>query len=132
MQGAARGSCGSASAGPMTAPPPGLPSPAIREDGKVVVRFQHTGGAPILKQQKYKLAADARFSTVITLLKKQLGLKANDSLVRTTSHALRITVIFARMLITRLLSVDATARGSHCTVFVLQQCICAAARRARC
>ena len=74
----------------MAQAPPGLPSPAIRDDGKVVVRFQHTGGAPILKQQKYKLAADARFSTVITLLKQKLGLKAEDALVcfcsRTLAH----------------------------------------------
>ncbi len=57
-------------------------SPAVRDDGKVVVHFQHTGDAPILKEKKFKVPADARFSTIATLLRSKLRLAADDSLVR--------------------------------------------------
>ena len=58
---------------------PPEPPPPIR-DGKVVVHFRHTGGAPILKQQKFKVPADARFSTVTALLRSHLRLKDEDPL----------------------------------------------------
>ena len=56
--------------------------PPIRDDGKVVVQFRNTGGAPILKQQKFKFPADARFSSVISMLRQHLKLPAEESLVR--------------------------------------------------
>ena len=63
--------------------PAALPAPpqAVR-DGKVIVHFRHTGSAPILKNQKFKVPADARFSTVITLLRSHLRLSNDDPLVR--------------------------------------------------
>lgn len=61
-----------------------MPNP-VREDGKVVVQFRHTGNAPILKQQKYKVPADARFSTLATLLRSHLRLSADEPLVRRNS-----------------------------------------------
>ena len=62
----------------------GVTSP-VREDGKVVVHFRHTGSAPILRQQKFKVPSDARFSTVTTLLRKQLGMTPDNSLVRSST-----------------------------------------------
>ena len=53
-----------------------------RDDDKVVVRFNHTGGAPILKQNKFKFKSSAKFHTVVTQLKQLLGLKKEDSMVR--------------------------------------------------
>ena len=55
----------------------------VRDDGKVVVQFRHTGNAPILRQQKFKVPADARFSTVTSLLRSHLRLTSDDPLVRT-------------------------------------------------
>ena len=58
----------------------------IRDGGVVVVHFRHVGSAPILREghQKFKVPADARFSTVTQLLRSKLGgaLGADDPLVR--------------------------------------------------
>ena len=59
-----------------------LMAAAVVRDGKVVVHFRHTGSAPILKTQKFKVPADARFSTVTTLLRSHLRLSTDDPLVR--------------------------------------------------
>jgi len=56
------------------------PSKAVRADGKVVVHFRHTGDAPILKQSKFKVPADAQFQVVTELLRKHLGLASEDPL----------------------------------------------------
>jgi len=50
-----------------------------RDSSKVVVRFKATGSAPIMKQNFYKISASNRFQTVIIFLRKELGLKASDS-----------------------------------------------------
>lgn len=47
----------------------------------VVIRFQPTGNAPILKQKFYKITAANKFQTVIAFLRKELGWKPQDSLV---------------------------------------------------
>ena len=52
---------------------------AVR-DGKVVVHFRHVGSAPILKQQKYTVPSDAKFSTVTALLRKRLELGDGEPL----------------------------------------------------
>jgi len=49
-------------------------------DGKVVILFKSTGNAPAMKQNKFKLNASANFQSVIDFLRKQLRLKATDSL----------------------------------------------------
>ena len=54
---------------------------AAVKDGKVVVSFKHTGDAPILKQTKFKVPADAPFQTITALLRRTLGLKPQDPLV---------------------------------------------------
>ena len=51
--------------------------------GKVIVNFKHTGDAPILRTAKFKVPADAPFHTVTALLRKALGLQAQDPLVYT-------------------------------------------------
>ena len=51
------------------------------KDGKVIVHFKHTGDAPILRTAKFKVPADAPFQTVTALLRKALGLQAQDPLV---------------------------------------------------
>ena len=51
------------------------------KDGKVIVNFKHTGDAPILRTAKFKVPADAPFHTVTALLRKALGLQAQDPLV---------------------------------------------------
>lgn len=48
----------------------------------VVVRFKATGNAPIMKQNFYKITASNQFRTVIAFLRKELGWKPADSLVR--------------------------------------------------
>ena len=54
--------------------------PPVSEDGKVVVSFNHAGAAPILKQKKFKVPADAAFATVRELLRTQLHMKPEDPL----------------------------------------------------
>lgn len=49
----------------------------------VVVRFKAVGNAPIMKQNFYKITAANRFQAVIQFLRKELGWKAGDPLVRT-------------------------------------------------
>jgi ubiquitin-like protein ATG12 len=60
-------------------------------DAKVIVHFRHAGNAPILAagHQKFKVPADARFSTVIELLRSKLGkaLGSDEPLVSALSHA---------------------------------------------
>ena len=59
-----------------------MPSSASAvKDGKVIVNFKHTGDAPILRTAKFKVPADAPFQTVTALLRKALGLQAQDPLV---------------------------------------------------
>jgi ubiquitin-like protein ATG12 len=48
----------------------------------VVVRFKAVGNAPIMKQNFYKITASNRFQAVIQFLRKELGWKAGDPLVR--------------------------------------------------
>lgn len=48
----------------------------------VVVRFKAVGNAPIMKQNFYKITAANRFQAVIQFLRKELGWKAGDPLVR--------------------------------------------------
>ena len=50
--------------------------------GTVVVRFKAVGNAPIMKQNFYKITAANRFQAVIQFLRKELGWKAGDPLVR--------------------------------------------------
>ncbi|KAL1512176.1 hypothetical protein AB1Y20_005442 [Prymnesium parvum] len=54
--------------------------PVIRDDDKVVVQFNHTGSAPILKQNKYKFPASTRFLTIASQLRAQLGLPQEEAL----------------------------------------------------
>jgi len=48
----------------------------------VVVRFKAVGNAPIMKQNFYKITAANRFQAVIQFLRKELGWKSTDPLVR--------------------------------------------------
>ena len=48
---------------------------------KVVVRFRHTGSAPVLKQSKFKLPASMRFHSISTQLRKHLQLDPSEPLV---------------------------------------------------
>ena len=48
----------------------------------VVVRFKAVGNAPIMKQNLYKITASNRFQAVIQFLRKELGWKQGDPLVR--------------------------------------------------
>ena len=69
----------------------------------VVVRFKATGNAPIMKQNFYKvrrsvsaaltqqITASNRFQTVIAFLRKELGSKPNESLVRPRSTLHRLS-----------------------------------------
>ena len=62
----------------MHAPTPGAEARAFA----VVVRFKAVGNAPIMKQNLYKFKASYRFQAVIQFLRKELGWKAGDPLVR--------------------------------------------------
>ncbi len=53
---------------------------------KIAIRFKAIGGAPILKQQVYKITASQRFAAVSSFLRRQLGLDANQELVGKASH----------------------------------------------
>lgn len=53
----------------------------------VVIRFQPTGNAPILKQKFRKITASEKFQTVIQFLRKELALKSNESLVSRPGRA---------------------------------------------
>ena|SRR5258708_8557063 len=48
----------------------------------VIVRFRAVGNAPIMKQNYYKITASNRFQAVIQFLRKELGWKPTDPLVR--------------------------------------------------
>ena len=63
--------------------------PPVVKDGKVVVSFKHTGDAPILKQTKFKVPANAPFQTVSALLRRTLGLQPSDPLVRRAPNLAR-------------------------------------------
>lgn len=52
----------------------------------VVVRFKAVGNAPIMKQNFYKITASNRFQTVIQFLRKELGWKSGDPLVRNANR----------------------------------------------
>jgi hypothetical protein len=57
-------------------------APASAYAQPVVVRFKAVGNAPIMKQNFYKITASNRFQAVIQFLRKELGWKATDPLVR--------------------------------------------------
>lgn len=65
----------------------------------VVVRFKAVGNAPIMKQNFYKITASNRFQTVIQFLRKELGWKSGDPLVR---NANSIYLFIALMCVCRL------------------------------
>jgi ubiquitin-like protein ATG12 len=48
----------------------------------VVVRFKAVGNAPIMKQNFFKITASNRFQAVVQFLRKELGWKPSDPLVR--------------------------------------------------
>jgi ubiquitin-like protein ATG12 len=48
----------------------------------VAIRFKAVGNAPIMKQNFYKITVGNRFQAVIHFLRRQLGWKASDPLVR--------------------------------------------------
>ena len=52
-----------------------------------MIRFQPSPNAPVLKQKFYKITASNKFQAVIAFLRKELGWKPSDSLVRTLSGA---------------------------------------------
>lgn len=45
---------------------------AKEADNKIIVVLRAAGGAPILQQPKVKLSGDAKFSKLVTFLRKQL------------------------------------------------------------
>lgn len=50
---------------------------------KVVIWFRPTGSAPILKQNKFKIASTSRFRAIGEFLRRQLHIeKSTDPLVR--------------------------------------------------
>lgn len=59
-----------------------LPPNRLTHGPIVVVRFKAVGNAPIMKQNLYKITASNRFQAVIQFLRKELGWKAGDALVR--------------------------------------------------
>jgi ubiquitin-like protein ATG12 len=48
----------------------------------VVVRFKAVGNAPIMKQNFFKVTVSNRFQAVIQFLRKELGWKQGEPLVR--------------------------------------------------
>lgn len=52
------------------------------------MRFKAIGGAPIMKQNLYRITASNRFQAVIQFLRKEIGWKPGDTLVRLTVLAL--------------------------------------------
>ena len=52
------------------------------------MRFKAVGNAPIMKQNFYKITAANRFQAVIQFLRKELGWKAGEPLVRGNSLTL--------------------------------------------
>lgn len=48
----------------------------------VIVRFRAVGNTPIMKQNFFKITSSNRFQAVIQFLRKELGWKAGDPLVR--------------------------------------------------
>lgn len=46
---------------------------------KVTIRFQAVGSAPSLKQAAYKVSSTHRFSYVVSMLRKKLGVQPKDS-----------------------------------------------------
>lgn len=53
-----------------------------KDASKVVVRFKAIGNAPIMKNNYFRITAFNRFQAVIQFLRKELGWKAGDALVR--------------------------------------------------
>lgn len=51
-----------------------------KDTSKVVIRFQPSPNAPVLKQKFYKITASNKFQAVIAFLRKELGWKPSDSL----------------------------------------------------
>ncbi|KAI9146273.1 ubiquitin-like protein Atg12, partial [Paraphysoderma sedebokerense] len=46
----------------------------------VIVRFRAVGNAPILKKSVFKISDSSKFQAVISFLRKELGLKKDESL----------------------------------------------------
>lgn len=55
-----------------------------KDSSKVVVRFKAIGNAPIMKNNHFRITAFNRFQAVIQFLRKELGWKQGDALVRFT------------------------------------------------
>lgn len=53
-----------------------------KDASKVVVRFKAIGNAPIMKNNYFRITAFNRFQAVIQFLRKELGWKQGDALVR--------------------------------------------------
>merc|ERR1719447_1765748 len=74
------------SVSPQKAPPlsdltePLTPLVMIPYPPKIVVHFRPVGGAPILKQKKFKVGSDKLFFSLTKFLKSQLKLSANDQI----------------------------------------------------
>lgn len=56
-----------------------------KDNSKVVVRFKAIGNAPIMKNNHFRITAFNRFQAVIQFLRKELGWKPGDALVRCSS-----------------------------------------------
>ena len=66
---------------PLTLSEPYTPLVAIPYPSKIVIHFRPVGGAPILKQKKFKVGADKLFLSLTKFLKSQLKLSSNDQIV---------------------------------------------------
>eukprot|EP00298_Acanthocystis_sp_HF-20_P029343 c8220_g1_i2.p1 GENE.c8220_g1_i2~~c8220_g1_i2.p1 ORF type:complete len:138 (+),score=49.28 c8220_g1_i2:24-416(+) len=51
-----------------------------KKDDKVIVMFQATGNAPLLKQTKFKISQSEPFQSVIEFLRRQIHCKPSDQL----------------------------------------------------
>lgn len=51
----------------------------------VVVRFKAIGNVPIMKNNHFRITAANKFQSVIVFLRKELGWKQSDALVRLIS-----------------------------------------------
>jgi len=56
-----------------------------KDSAKVVVRFKAVGNAPIMKQNFFRVTVSNRFQAVIQFLRKELGWKAGEPLVSSSS-----------------------------------------------
>lgn len=73
--------------GPPSVPPSSSPSRIDTFFITVVVRFKAVGNAPIMKQNFFKVTVSNRFQAVIQFLRKELGWKAGEPLVRSLNRS---------------------------------------------